>query len=219
MKVLGISASPRKSKSNTFLLLREVLSGVEKEGGEAEVVHLCDFRIGFCRHCESCHKTLMVCPVKDDTHLLLTKVLGSDGILFASPVYINHITGYLKTLFDRSSHFIHCQRLLGKYTGAVATAGGGPQEMVLEYIHHFSSICGAQYVGGVSTVVPVTDEIRKRAREMGRTLAEAIKNKAEFPNEIEQIRSRRDYFRRVMELHKNEWSEEYQYWKDRGWLS
>ena len=49
--------------------------------------------------------------------------------------------------------------------------------------------------------------------------AEAIKNKAEFPREMEQIRSRRDYFRKVMEVHKSEWSEEYQYWKDRGWLS
>lgn len=219
MKVLGISASPRKQRSNTFLLLREALSGVEKGGGEAEVVHLCDFKIGFCRHCESCHKTLMACPVKDDTRLLLTKMLESEGTIFATPVYINHVTGYLKTLLDRSSHYIHCQRLLGKYTGAVATAGGGPQEMVLEYIHHYSSICGAQYVGGVSAVVPVTDETRKRARELGRSLAEAIRNKTGFPRELETIQSRRDYFRRVMEAHREEWSGEYQYWVERGWLS
>jgi len=189
MKLLGISASPRKNRSNTFLLLKEVLSGAEKEGEQTEVVHLCDLKIDFCRHCESCHKNLMVCPIKDDAHLLLNKMLESDGIIFASPVYIDNITGYLKTFLDRSTHFIHCQRLLGKYVGAVATAGGGPQQMVLDYIHHYSLVCGAQYVGGVSSVVPVTEEINIRTSELGR-----------------------------IEIHKEEWSAEYDYWREKGWL-
>ncbi len=219
MKLLGISASPRKNRSNTFLLLREVLSAAEKEGGRAEVVHLCDLKIEFCRDCESCHKNMMACPIKDDTHFLLTKMLESDGIIFATPVYIDHITGSLKTLFDRSSHFIHCQRLLGKYIGAVATAGGGPQEAVLDYIHHFSSICGAQYVAGVSTAVPVTEEVKKRAATLGGSLAEAVRAKTEFPREMEEILSRRNYFRRIIEGHKKEWSEEYEYWLKKGWLS
>ncbi len=219
MKVLGISASPRRNKSNTFLLLKEVLSAAEKEGVKSEVVHLCDLKIEFCRDCESCHKKAMVCTIKDDTHLLLTKMLESDGIVFASPVYIDHITGSLKTLFDRSSHFIHCQRLLGKYIGAVATAGGGPQEAVLDYVHHFSLICGAQYVAGVSTAVPVTEEVKKKSGELGRSLAKAIGEKTQFPREMEEILSRRNYFRRIIEGHKKEWSGEYQYWVEKGWLS
>ena len=150
MKLLGISASPRKNRSNTFLLLKEVFLGAQKEGEQAEVVHLCDLKIDFCRHCESCHKNLMVCPIKDDAHLLLNKMRESDGIIFASPVYIDNITGYLKTFLDRSTHFIHCQRLLGKYVGAVATAGGGPQQMVLDYIHHYSLVCGAHNMWVVS---------------------------------------------------------------------
>jgi multimeric flavodoxin WrbA len=218
MKLLGISASPRKNRSNTFLLLKEVLSGAEKEGEQTEVVHLCDLKIDFCRHCESCHKNLMVCPIKDDAHLLLNKMLESDGIIFASPVYIDNITGYLKTFLDRSTHFIHCQRLLGKYVGAVATAGGGPQQMVLDYIHHYSLVCGAQYVGGVSSVVPVTEEIKKRTSELGRNLVQAMRNKTEFPHEMEEILSRRNYFRRIIEIHKEEWSAEYDYWREKGWL-
>ncbi len=218
MKLLGISASPRKNKSNTFLLLNEVLSGAEKEGAQTEVVHLCNLKIGFCQHCESCHKNLMVCPIKDDAHLLLNKMLESDGIIFASPVYIDNITGYLKTLLDRSTHFIHCQRLLGKYVGAVATAGGGPQQMVLDYIHHYSSVCGAQYVGGVSGVAPLAEEIKKKASDLGRDLAQAMRKKTEFPHEMEEILSRRNYFRRIIEIHKEEWSAEYDYWKEKGWL-
>ena len=218
MKILGISASPRKKRSNTFLLLKEALSEAEKEAEQTEVVHLCDLKIDFCRHCESCHKKLMVCPIKDDAHLLLTKMLESDGIIFASPVYIDHITGYLKSFLDRSAHFIHCQRLLGKYVGAVATAGGGPQQMVLDYLHHYSSVCGAQYVGGVSSVIPITEEIKKRTSELGRNLVKAIGMKTEFPHEMEEILSRRNYFRRIIEIHKEEWSAEYDYWREKGWL-
>jgi len=219
MKLLGISASPRKNRSNTLLLLRGVLSGAEKEGAQTEIVLLCDLKIDFCRHCESCHKTLMTCPVKDDAHLLLAKMLESDGIIFGSPVYIDNITGTLKTFLDRSTHFIHCQRLLGKYVGAVATAGGGPQQMVLDYIHHYSSVCGAQYVGGVSGVVPVDEGIKKRASELGRHVVEAVRKKTEFPHEMEEILSRRKYFRRIIEFHKEEWSGEYEYWKEKGWLA
>jgi len=218
MKVLGISASPRKNKSNTLLLLNLALSAIEKKGSQAEIVHLCDLKIEFCRHCESCHKEIMDCPIKDDANPLIEKMLENDGIIFASPVYIDHISGYLKLFFDRSTHFIHCLRLLGKYTAAVATSGGGPHKMVLDYLKYFSIICGAQYVGGISTTVPVTEEIKEKAAKVGEDLAEAIRGKKEFPDQMEEIDSRRNYFRRVIKAHKEEWMEEYQYWNEKGWL-
>jgi multimeric flavodoxin WrbA len=218
MKVLGISASPRKNKSNTLVLLKQAFSSLEKEGFETELVHLCDLKIEYCRHCETCHKKIMDCPIKDDANPLIKKTLESDGIIFASPVYIDHITGYLKMFFDRSTHFIHCLRLLGKYTAAVATSGGGPHEMVLNYLKHFSIICGAQYVGGVSSGVPLTEEIKKLAAKLGVNLSGAIKNKKEFPDQVKEIQSRRKYFRSVIERHKEAWSGEYGYWKEMGWM-
>jgi multimeric flavodoxin WrbA len=218
MKVLGISASPRKNKSNTLVLLKQALAATEEKGFQTEVVHLCDLKIAFCRHCETCHKEIMDCPIKDDANRLIKKILESKGIIFASPVYIDHITGYLKTFFDRSTHFIHCLRLLGKYTAAVATSGGGPHEMVLEYLKYFSIICGAQYVGGVSTSVPVTEDIKKKAGKLGETLSEAIKSKKEFSDQMKEIQSRRSFFRRIIEAHKEEWAGEYDYWKEMGWL-
>ena len=218
MKVLGISASPRKDKSNTLLLLKEAFSAVEKKGYKTELVHLCDLRIEFCRHCEICHKKIMDCPIKDDANRLIKKILESDGIIFASPVYINHITGYLKIFFDRSTHFIHCLRLLGKYTAAVATSGGGPHEMLLDYLKYFSIVCGAQYVGGVSTKVPVAEDIKRKAENLGVTLCEAIKSKKRFSDQMKEIQSRRSFFRRIIEARKEEWSGEYDYWKEMGWL-
>ncbi len=218
MKILGISASPRKKKSNTLILLKQALSAAEGKGAQTEVVHLCDLKIAFCRHCETCHKKIMECPIKDDANRLMKKMLESEGIIFASPVYIDQITGYLKTFLDRSTHFIHCLRLLGKYTAAVATSGGGPHEMVPEYLKHFSIICGAQYVGGVSTKLPVTEEIKKNAGELGEALFEAIKGKKRFSEQMKEIQSHRSFFRRIIEARKEEWTGEYDYWKEMGWL-
>ncbi len=218
MKILGISASPRKNKSNTLVLLKQAFSSLEKEGFETELVHMCDLKIEFCRHCEACHKRNMDCPIKDDATPLIRKMLESKGIIFASPVYIDQITGYLKMFFDRATHFIHCLRLLGKYTAAVATSGGGPHEMVLEYLKHYSIICGAQYVGGVSSRVPLTEDIKKLAAKLGEDLSEAIKSKKEFFDQRKDIESRKKYFKSLIERRKEEWSGEYGYWKEMGWL-
>ena len=93
MKILGISASPRRDKSNTLILLKQALAAAEGKGFQTEVVHLCDLKIEFCRHCEACHKRIMDCSIKDDANRLIKKMLESEGIIFASPVYIDQITG------------------------------------------------------------------------------------------------------------------------------
>ena len=40
MKILGILASPRKNKSNTLGLLKQVFSAVEGEGFALEIIYL-----------------------------------------------------------------------------------------------------------------------------------------------------------------------------------
>ncbi|MFA5149793.1 MAG: flavodoxin family protein [Candidatus Omnitrophota bacterium] len=218
MKILGILASPRKNKSNTLGLLKQVFSAVEGEGFALEIIYLCDYKIEFCRHCEACHKNILSCPMRDDARLLQKKMLEADAIVFASPVYIHHITGHLKNLLDRSSHFIHCQRLLGKYVAAVATSGGGPHDMVLEYIKNYAISCGAQYVGGVSTAITITENLRYQAQSLGRDLAEAIKKRKGFPVQAGIIQTQRGYFKNIIEANKDEWPAEYQYWKEQGWI-
>jgi len=218
MKILGILASPRKNKSNTLELLKEALSAAQGQGFCEEIIHLCDYKIEFCRHCEACHKNILSCPIKDDACLLQQKMLDADAIIFASPVYIHHITGHLKNLLDRSSHFIHCQRLLGKYAAAVATSGGGAHEMVPEYIKQYATACGAHYVGGVSTAVPLDKEIKRKAYNLGTDLSEAMERKKIFPVEQAVIQTQREYFKKVIRARKEDWPGEYQYWKEQGWI-
>jgi multimeric flavodoxin WrbA len=217
MKVIVISASPRKKQSQTLLLAQELAKGLGN-AVKTEIIHLCDKKIGFCRSCELCHAKIMKCPIKDDVPAILKKMLAADGIVLASPNYINQVTGSLKALFDRSSHFIHCKRLEGKYVAGVVSSGGGWDRDVLEYIKHYSLMCGAQYAGGVSSQAPVPDAKKQEAAIAGKALRDAIKEKKLFPDQQKTLTAGKAFFLPIIISRKEPWKEEYRYWKDKGWL-
>jgi multimeric flavodoxin WrbA len=219
MKLLLISASPHKAKSRTFQLAQEVLRGASDKTTKSVIIHLCDYRINFCRHSEQCHKKIMNCVIKDDVALILKKMLAADGIILASPNYINQVTGSMKTLFDRASHFIHCKRLLDKYVVAVVSSGGGHDKDVLEYIKYYGNTCGAQYSGGVSSGVPLCKDKLKQTYILGKKLAADIKSKTNYPDQKKFIAAGIRYFAPIIEKRKNDWKQEYQYWKKKGWLA
>ncbi len=218
MKLLVLSSSPRKEKSHTFNLAREVLKGCSDKETDTEILHLCDFNIEFCRQCESCHKNILVCPIRDDVHTILNAMLRSDGIILASPNYINHVTASMKALFDRSSHFIHCLRLMGKYTAGVVSSGSGRDETVLDYIKYYSNTCGAQYSGGISSQAIVNEGKLREAFKLGETFRADIEARREFSDQIDNINKHKEHFRTIMQIRKTDWAEEYEYWLKKGWL-
>jgi multimeric flavodoxin WrbA len=216
LKILLISSSPRKERSQTFLLATEVLKGCAD--AQTETIHLCDFKIEFCRHCEVCHKKILACPIKDDVQMILGKMLDSDGILLASPNYINQVTAAMKALFDRSAHFIHCKRLLGKYVAGIVCSGSGQDKDVLQYIMYYANTCGAQYVGGVSSAAPVGKEKLEEAFRLGKKFVSTIKAKTQFDKQTKIIEKGKKHFERIIKVRKNDWTEEYQYWEKAGWI-
>jgi multimeric flavodoxin WrbA len=218
MKVLLISSSPHKEKSSTFLLAAEVLRGLKEEGASSETLHLDDLRIFFCKHCEACHKNILHCSLSDDVHAILQKMLDADGIILASPNYINQVTASMKALLDRSAHFIHCKRLLGKYLAGVVTSGGGQNNEVLDYIRFYGHTCGAQYSGGISSLQKLTEDKKEEAFLLGKKLASDIKEKKLYPQQEKVIEQGRQHFARIIKFRKDEWQEEYKYWVEKGWL-
>ena len=218
MKILLISASPRKEESQTFLLANEVLKGCSEKARQTEIIHLRDYRIEFCRHCEECHREVMNCSIKDDVDMILKKILEADGIILASPNYINQVTASMKALFDRSSHFIHCRRLLGKYVAGAVSSGSGQDKDVLDYIRYYALICAAQYSGGVSCRAPVSDEKIEEARQLGKKLSSDIKEKKQYRNQLKIIEGNKEHFGKIIKMRKDSWAEEYQYWVAQGWL-
>ena len=53
-----------------------------------------------CRIIDRSIRPLFADGYKDETQILAT-VLAADGVIFASPVYVNHISALMKSFFDR----------------------------------------------------------------------------------------------------------------------
>lgn len=99
--ILIISTTPRKG-GNSEILADEFMRGALEAGHNVEKVWLYDKQIGFCKGCLSCHNTKK-CIVKDDANEIVHKMVESDTIVFATPVYFYDMCGQMKTLLDRSN--------------------------------------------------------------------------------------------------------------------
>lgn len=102
VNVLGISGSPHRH-GNTETLLDKFLEGATGAGASADKVVLKDLQYSPCRGCNACHKT-GECIVQDDAIALYTRIMASDCIAVASPIYTMGITAELKGLIDREQY-------------------------------------------------------------------------------------------------------------------
>ncbi|MCQ8893552.1 MAG: flavodoxin family protein [Methanolinea sp.] len=100
VRVIGLSGSPHRH-GNTERLLDAFLAGAEEGGGDVEKVVLKDLSYTPCRGCNACHKT-GECIVRDDAIPLFDRILSSDCLAVASPIYSMGITAELKGLIDRA---------------------------------------------------------------------------------------------------------------------
>jgi multimeric flavodoxin WrbA len=105
MKVVAFNGSPRKD-GNTSILIKHVFNELEKEGIETELVQLSDKVIHGCIACEKCGKNRdQRCAVKNDAaNEYIEKMIGADGIILGSPVYLQDVTPEIKALIDRTGH-------------------------------------------------------------------------------------------------------------------
>lgn len=111
VSVLGISGSPHRH-GNTETLLDRFLEGAQSAGGTVDKVVLRTLQFSPCRGCNACHKTGN-CIVADDAIVLYERILASDCIAIASPIYTMGITAELKGFIDRQQ-FLWARKFLLK---------------------------------------------------------------------------------------------------------
>lgn len=220
MKILGINGSPRGEKSTTLKLVEAVLAGAEEAGADTELIDLCSLSINYCSACAVCYRT-GECVHNDDFGKVYGQIMGSDGIVFGSPVYFGSVTAQMKTMIDRMSDAVHCQLLLGKRVASVSTAGSEGHREVEEYINMIMVAMGATAVGsaGADMADPAgMEEALEEAFDLGKTLVREIEDGTAHPDQ-EMIHQRmRERFGRVIGAKKDEWTHEYDHWKRMGWL-
>ncbi len=102
MKITIFNGSPRAENGNTHFMVGAFMKGARKGGAEVENVFLAKKEINPCRGCFSCWlKTPGECVIKDDMAELLKKFAGSDIVVFATPLYVDNVTGIMKNFMDR----------------------------------------------------------------------------------------------------------------------
>ena len=106
MKILALVSSHRK-RGNTARIVQMIeahmsrLAATRDAPLDFETLYLGDMDVRFCQGCRACFdRGEDRCPLKDDVPLIKAKMDAADGLILASPVYVDDVSGIAKTLLE-----------------------------------------------------------------------------------------------------------------------
>lgn len=100
MKIIGVTASPRKD-GNTAWAINKILEGAKEKGGETESWCFSDLDIKPCKSCWGCKKGDKGCVIGDDMQKIYGSIICADAIILGSPVYMGQMSAQAKIFTDR----------------------------------------------------------------------------------------------------------------------
>ncbi len=224
MTVTALVGSARKH-GITAQATRQLLERLESFGDvRTELVFLdeCDVRV--CRGCKTCFALGEErCPLRDDRDLLVGKMMASDGVVIASPVYSFQVSGLTKVFLDRLGFVFHRPRFFGKtFTCIVVEAfyGGRDAQRYLEFVGGglgFNVVRGSRMPG----VEPLLDRDLRRmdealedhARRFHRRL---LRPAHPVPSTFQLMVFRNA--RQTVHLTLGEGDRDYRHYRDQGWF-
>ncbi len=107
-KIVAFNGSARKN-GNTHFLLNSFLEGAEKSGADYDKIDAHEINLDYCNGCLRCN-LIKRCSIRgDEWNELSTKIIDSDVLVFATPIYFQHVSGQLKKIIDRFRSFFHVQ--------------------------------------------------------------------------------------------------------------
>lgn len=158
MNIVVFTGSPRKKDS--YSIIRMIESKMAKDGDvRFEFIHLNELSINDCVGCMRCFREgEAYCPVKDDITHISKKLTTADGIIFASPVYAQQISGLMKRAVDRLSYMFHRPKLIAKPALTIATTEGGGAKPTQKYLRLIARGWGCNIVDSLSIISPFYSE-------------------------------------------------------------
>ena len=155
MKVTALIGSQRKG--NTLELVKDVEEKLKEriDDLEFEYVMMMDADIKTCIGCFNClAKGIENCPLKDDIPSIIEKMENSNGVIFASPVYVMNVTPNMKNFIDRLSAFCHRPHFFDQHALIVSTVGGIGLKDVFKYLKSVAGVWGMRSLTTVGTKTP-----------------------------------------------------------------
>ncbi|MGC9316987.1 MAG: flavodoxin family protein [Armatimonadota bacterium] len=221
--VLAIMGSPRRGDSHG--LAQRVEEQMALLGSyEFEYLWLRDAHIQFCRGCYRCFtEGEEHCPLEDDVPRIEAKLLHSDGVIFASPVYAMGMTALLKNLLDRLAYTMHRPRFFDQKTLIVVTAGAAGIRQTIAGISAVGS-CGFDIIDSFGFVLPpgrqTQAEQRRFAHRSGEAagrLHQAIQRGGYSAPTLQQLAVFRIQ-QQIYGLLREHLPADYEYFAEQGWL-
>ena len=220
MKILAIIGSPRKQNTYSLVKIFEKRLKLINEI-DFEYLFLKEYNIGICKGCLNCISYgKSSCPKSDIISSIVSKMDKMDGVIFASPVYIDNITGLMKNFIDHLVYIIHRPKFLDKYALILSTTKGSGLSQVLEYLKKTAIKLGFSVIGTFGARTPTFNEkeSKKEINELCKDFLHSIQNKKRIKPSFWALL----YFKimrfLVKDLLKNDFELDYKYWKNKGWF-
>ena len=99
IKIVAVYGSPRRN-GNTATLLQKAVEGAQDGGAEVEEIVLRDLKMSPCLEIYGC-KDAGECRLKDDFQTTRDRILASQGLMLASPVFFYSVSAHTKILMER----------------------------------------------------------------------------------------------------------------------
>ena len=99
--VVGVSCSPRR-ESNTEVLVERVLEGARDAGAETRLFAFSRMTVAPCKACQACKEAPADrCVIEDDMRPVYEALDNAQGLVLATPIYLDYVTAQAKTFIDR----------------------------------------------------------------------------------------------------------------------
>ena len=216
VKIVAVCGSPHRGSCYS------VLSTIADDHPEIEykLLMLGELDLKPCRGCYTCiaHGEEK-CPLKDDRDLVVNEMLDADGVIFASPVYVNHISGLMKSFFDRIGYESHRPRFFGKQAMVMAVCGGFGADKAAGYMSGILTTFGFNVASSLELQVS-TKSAKEKAYNQSKTVAAfdalvaGIQEGQRKPPTVTQV-VMFHMFKYVSEAYPDEFSADHRYYKDK----
>lgn len=107
-KIVAFNGSPRPA-GNTTHLLNAFVAGAGENSVTPHVCRSHSLQLEECTGCLRCNVLKRCATSGDDWAELSSRILESDVLVFASPIYFHHLPASLKRVLDRFRSFAHVQ--------------------------------------------------------------------------------------------------------------
>ena len=226
MKIVMINGTMRKE--STYHIGKQLISKLEKEENEVIEFFLPKDLPKFCVGCAQCFmKSETLCPHYEYTKVISDAIEKADILVFASPVYVYHTSGQMKTLLDHFGHqwMVHRPKasMFQKQAVLISTAAGGGMKSANKDIKDSMNFWGVgrTYTYGIGVgAIAWKDVSEKKKEKIAKDIAVIANKVKKNAHRVKPSFKVKANFYIMRQIHKKIGFSaiDVAHWKDQGWL-